>query len=225
MAMIDRMSRAERRTIARLGRKERKAEPAMRYFIVAALGRGDSSPSVERMFEVARSTVVEVAKRFRAGGLAALRDRREGNGARKVPRQLQDPLVDPDDRSPQGIRRPIRPPLSASVLSRREPHGACLARPSRERDPQPPLRDALCAPCSSAWLRRRLPMEANIQLRQPRNHASGMTCSRITIVDLGVQISHDVDLGHGVRVRNRSDVVSHVDGRGERSVSERLAKA
>jgi hypothetical protein len=101
MAMIDRMSRAERRTIARLGRKERKAETAMRYFIVAALGRGDSSPSVERMFEVARSTVVEVAKRFRAGGLAALRDRREGNGSRKVDARFERALIRLLQRSPE----------------------------------------------------------------------------------------------------------------------------
>ena len=65
MAMIQRMCRSERRRIARLGHKERKPATALRYFIVAALGRGDSSPSVERMFEVARSTVVDVAKRFR----------------------------------------------------------------------------------------------------------------------------------------------------------------
>lgn len=101
MAMIDRMSRGERRRIARLGRKERKPETALRYFIVAALGRGDSSPSVERMFEVARSTVVEVAKRFRAGGLAALRDRREGNGARKVDARFERELVRLLQRSPE----------------------------------------------------------------------------------------------------------------------------
>ena len=57
-----------------------RTETALRYFIVAALGRGDSSASVKRMFELARSTVVDVAKRFRTGGLAALRDRREGGG-------------------------------------------------------------------------------------------------------------------------------------------------
>lgn len=101
MGMIDRMSRGERRRIARLGRKERKPETALRHFIVAALGRGDSSPSVARMFEVARSTVVEVAKRFRAGGLSALRDRREENGARKVDARFERELVRLLQRSPE----------------------------------------------------------------------------------------------------------------------------
>lgn len=101
MAMIPRMSRHERRRIVHLGRKEKKVQTALRFLIVAALGRGDSSPAVERMFEVARSTVVEVAKRFRNGGVDALGDRREGNGARIVDGRFERALVRILQRSPE----------------------------------------------------------------------------------------------------------------------------
>ena len=117
MAMIQRMCRSERRRIARLGHKERKPAIALRYFIVAALGRGDSSPSVERMFEVARSTVVDVAKRFRTGGLAALRDRREGNGARKVDACFERALVRLLQRSPEDFGW-FRPTWTRELLAK-----------------------------------------------------------------------------------------------------------
>ena len=55
-------------------------------------------------------------------------------------------------------RRPHRAALPAAVLSRREPHRACLAGTARERDAQPSLQDAPGTTDGLPSIRRELPL-------------------------------------------------------------------
>ena len=68
----------------RVGRRTADPDTAVRFHIIALLGRGESSPQVAEALEVARSTVVRAAHHFAEQGVEGLLDRRRHNGKPKV---------------------------------------------------------------------------------------------------------------------------------------------
>ena len=65
MDKIPRMSRVERRQLVRLGRRSGDPATAVRFHVIARLGRGERSPEVAEGLEIARSTVVRTAASYR----------------------------------------------------------------------------------------------------------------------------------------------------------------
>ncbi|MFY1831996.1 helix-turn-helix domain-containing protein [Myxococcus fulvus] len=60
---------------------------------VAAVGRGASCNAAARELGCATSTVVSAVRRYREEGRRALRERREGNGQRKVDERFRKRLA------------------------------------------------------------------------------------------------------------------------------------
>ncbi len=108
MDIVPRMSRNDRRKLARLGRMSGDPETALRFLIVANLAAGRNSPQVAIDLHVARSSVVRTAYRFASGGLEALFDQRRGNGKRKVTDAFRDRVAEVLRRTPEdyGWMRP-----------------------------------------------------------------------------------------------------------------------
>jgi transposase len=84
MDIVPRMSRPERRELQLLGRKSGDFATGLRFYAVAQLGLGKTSPEVAEALEIARSTVVRAAHCFTAEGVAGLYDKRHGNGRPKA---------------------------------------------------------------------------------------------------------------------------------------------
>lgn len=84
LTQIISLSRQRRRGLSRRARKSADAALRIRYLIIVLLGEGYSSVDIEQMLKVARAHVSRTARRFEQGGEAALQDRREENGGRKV---------------------------------------------------------------------------------------------------------------------------------------------
>ncbi len=84
MDKIPRMSRVERRQLVRLGRRSGDPATAVRFHVIARLGRGERSPEVAEGLEIARSTVVRTAASFETAGVDGLLDQRWRNGTPKV---------------------------------------------------------------------------------------------------------------------------------------------
>lgn len=84
MESIPRMGRHRRRQLIWLGRRTRDAATALRFHMIAELAADRSRNEVARKLSVVPSTVVRVAKRYLAMGIAGLFDQRSSNGARKV---------------------------------------------------------------------------------------------------------------------------------------------
>ena len=84
MNKIPRMSRVERRQLVRLGRRSGDPATAVRFHVIARLGRGERSPEVADGLEIARSTVVRTAASFDTAGIDGLFDKRRRNGTPKV---------------------------------------------------------------------------------------------------------------------------------------------
>lgn len=84
MDIVPRMGLLERRHLINVGRKSGDPATALRFLAVARLGLGHSTVRVAASIELARSTVVKAAERYRADGIEGLYDRRRGNGAAKV---------------------------------------------------------------------------------------------------------------------------------------------
>lgn len=78
------LSRQRRRALSRRARKTADAALRIRYLIIVLLAEGYSSVDLEDLLKVARAHVSRTARRFQQGGEAALQDRREENGSRKV---------------------------------------------------------------------------------------------------------------------------------------------
>lgn len=89
-------------------RKCRDAKLKMRYLIIINLVNGRSPTETARVLHVSRSTVYNVAERFREWGEAGLIDRREENGQRKLDDEYLAALHEVVRSSPEehGWRRP-----------------------------------------------------------------------------------------------------------------------
>jgi len=105
---IPRMSRNMRRQLVRTGRRSGDPATALRFHIVARLGRGDRSPAVAEALDVVRSTVVRTANRFADEGVEGLFDKRRSNGRRKVDGAFRAHLAELLRRTPEdfGWSRP-----------------------------------------------------------------------------------------------------------------------
>ena len=84
MYIVPRMDRAERRQLMRVGRKASDFATAMRFYAVALLGGGKTSPTVADLLCIAVSTVVRAAHAYLAEGVEGLHDKRRGNGRPKA---------------------------------------------------------------------------------------------------------------------------------------------
>lgn len=89
-------------------RKCRDAKLKVRYLIIINLVNGRSPTETARVLHVSRSTVYNVAERFREWGEAGLIDRREENGQRKLDDEYLAALHEVVRSSPEehGWRRP-----------------------------------------------------------------------------------------------------------------------
>lgn len=89
-------------------RKCRDGKCRTRYLIVINLVNGRSPSEVAHLLRVSRSTVYNVARRFREWGTAGLVDRREGNGERKLDEDYLAALYEAVRSSPEqyGWTRP-----------------------------------------------------------------------------------------------------------------------
>ncbi len=110
------MPRELRRQLVRFGRRTGDPDTAVRFHIVACLGRGDSSPQVEKALDVARSTVVRTADRFAAEGVAGLFDKRRHNGKPKVDALFRRRVAELLRRTPQDFGW-FRPTWTRELLS------------------------------------------------------------------------------------------------------------
>jgi len=81
---ILRLDRPARRRIAKLLRRTRDHQTALRYLMILKLDQGISRQQVARDLRCAPATVVGAAKRYLAGGEDGLLDQRAGNGQPKV---------------------------------------------------------------------------------------------------------------------------------------------
>ena len=84
MHIVPRIDRAQRRELVRTGRKTNDFATVARFYAVALLGAGKSSPTVADILCVAVSTVVRAAHAYLAEGVEGLYDKRRGNGRRKA---------------------------------------------------------------------------------------------------------------------------------------------
>ncbi len=103
MDKIPRMSRLERRQLARLGRRCGDADTAVRFLIIARLGRGERSPEVADALEIARSTVVRTATSFAEKGIDGLFDKRRHNGTPKVDAAFRVRVAELLRRTPEDV--------------------------------------------------------------------------------------------------------------------------
>jgi transposase len=93
MTKVPRLSEAVQKQILRQAHARRwDGASTLRLRAVLAVARGRSRREVAAVMAVAPSTVVRAVERFVDGGFDALRDRREGNGARKVDEDYLDRL-------------------------------------------------------------------------------------------------------------------------------------
>ena len=84
MHIVPRIDRAQRRDLVRTGYKVGDVATLKRFYAVALLGAGKSSPTVADIVCVAVSTVVRAAHAYLAGGVEALYDKRLRNGRPKA---------------------------------------------------------------------------------------------------------------------------------------------
>src|SRR5579859_4524097 len=82
--IVPRIDRAERRQLMRIGCKSRDLATMLRFYAVALLGGGKSSPEAADLLNLAVSTVVRAAHAYLAQGIAGLYDKRRGNGRPKA---------------------------------------------------------------------------------------------------------------------------------------------
>jgi len=108
MHIVPRIDRAERRKMMWVGRKSDESATAMRFFAVALLGGGKSSPTVADLLCIAVSTVVRAAHAYLAEGIAGLYDKRRRNGRRKADGTFRARVAEILKRTPEdfGWERP-----------------------------------------------------------------------------------------------------------------------
>jgi hypothetical protein len=84
MCIVPRIDRAERRKLVRIGCKTQDSATLARFYAVALLGAGKSSPTVADILCIAVSTVVRAAHAYLAEGVEGLYDKRLRNGRPKA---------------------------------------------------------------------------------------------------------------------------------------------
>jgi transposase len=84
MCIVPRIDRAERRNLVRIGSKTQDSATLARFYAVALLGAGKSSPTVADILCIAVSTVVRAAHAYLAEGVEGLYDKRLRNGRPKA---------------------------------------------------------------------------------------------------------------------------------------------
>src|SRR6202789_811350 len=84
MFIVPRIDRAQRRDLVRAGYKTGDVATLKRFYAVALLGAGKSSPTVADILCIAVSTVVRAAHAYLAEGVEGLYDKRLRNGRRKA---------------------------------------------------------------------------------------------------------------------------------------------
>jgi transposase len=84
VSIVRHLPRAERRLLMRIVRKADEFATAMRFYAVALLGRGMSSPKIADILAIAVSTVVRAGHAYAAEGVAGLYDKRRSNGRPKA---------------------------------------------------------------------------------------------------------------------------------------------
>jgi transposase len=106
--IVPRMDRAERRLLMRIVRKAGDFATAMRFYAVALLGRGMSSPRVAEILAIAVSTVVRAGHAYVAEGVAGLYDKRRRNGRPKADSAFRARVAELLRRTPEdfGWKRP-----------------------------------------------------------------------------------------------------------------------
>jgi transposase len=106
--IVPRIDRAERRDLMRTARKANDLATMLRFYAVALLGGGKSSPTVADILDIAVSTVVRAAHAYLAHGIAGLHDRRRGNGRPKADGAFRARVAELLRRTPEdfGWRRP-----------------------------------------------------------------------------------------------------------------------
>jgi transposase len=106
--IVPRIERAERREVARLATKTHDYATVMRFYAVALLGSGKSSPTVADILTIAVSTVVRAAHAYLAEGVEGLYDKRRRNGRRKADASFRARITEMLQRSPEhfGWARP-----------------------------------------------------------------------------------------------------------------------
>lgn len=87
------LKRKQRQALLRWGERSGCPLTMRRCMAVAAVGRGASCNAAARELGCATSTVVSAVRRYREKGRGALRDRREGNGQRKVDERFRERLA------------------------------------------------------------------------------------------------------------------------------------
>lgn len=107
-AIVTGLDRRRKRCLRKKAQRCKDARLRMRYLIVLNVAEGQTPTEVARTLHVARSTVYEVARRFREQGEAGLVDRREENGDAKLDEKYLAVLYETVDSNPQehGWRRP-----------------------------------------------------------------------------------------------------------------------
>ena len=106
--MVVRLTPSVKRQLRRMRRRTRDKGLAMRGQIVLLSAKGRTRAAVAEAVGCGISWVYQVLARFRAGGVSALPDRREDNGAVKLDERYLSLLHDLLEGSPQdhGYRRP-----------------------------------------------------------------------------------------------------------------------
>jgi transposase len=106
--IVPRINRAERRQLMQIGRKASDFATVLRFYAVALLGGGKSSPTVADILCIAVSTVVRAAHAYLAEGVEGLHDKRRGNGRRKADGTFRARVTDLLRRTPEdfGWSRP-----------------------------------------------------------------------------------------------------------------------
>ena len=84
MFIVPRIDRAQRRNLVRIGSKAQDFATLARFYAVALLGAGKSSPTVADILCIAVSTVVRAAHAYLAEGVEGLYDKRLRNGRPKA---------------------------------------------------------------------------------------------------------------------------------------------
>src|ERR1700677_4364305 len=103
MYIVPRIDRAQRRNLVRIGSKARDFATLVRFYAVALLGGGKSSPSVADFLCIAVSTVVRAAHAYLAEGVGGLYDKRRGNGRPKADGAFRARVTDLLRRTPEDV--------------------------------------------------------------------------------------------------------------------------
>lgn len=113
--IVPKLSRAEKRKLSKRVRRLKDAVLKTRYLIVLNLAAGETPVQTAKTQQVSRSTVYNVAQRYRENGEAGLVDRREENGETKLDERYLTVLYEAVASCPQAYGWP-RPTWTREML-------------------------------------------------------------------------------------------------------------